>query len=122
MGTSVELWTRTTGFDPLRYLWYFNRTNFVGYETDFHLQLTNLQFAQSGAYTVVVTNAVGAITSSPAILNVIPVVQRRPVPAISVTGETGTVFNVEYASSPEPQSGWQTLDTTTLSFVAAILV
>jgi hypothetical protein len=115
VGESVDLWTRATGFDPFRYLWYFNKTNFVGYNTDFHLQLTNLQFSRAGAYTVVVTNAVGAVTSSPAILSLIPAVQRRPVPAIGVTGETGTVFNVEYASSPEPQSGWQTLDATTLS-------
>jgi len=115
VGTSVGLWTRATGFDPLRYLWYFNRTNFAGYSSDFHLQLTNLQFSQAGAYTVVVTNAVGAVTSSPAMLNVIPAVQRKPVPGISVTGETGTVLNVDYASSLGSQSGWQPLDITTVT-------
>jgi uncharacterized repeat protein (TIGR03803 family) len=35
------------------------------------LQLTNLQVSQSGAYSVVVTNAHGAATSSPALLTVI---------------------------------------------------
>jgi hypothetical protein len=116
VGTPVDLSVRATGFDPLVYLWYFNHTNLIGHNTNnFHLQLTNLQFFQSGAYSVVVTNVVGAVTSSPAMLNVISAVQRSAVPGISVTGKTGSSVNVQFTDSPGSSSGWQALDTTTLT-------
>ena len=114
-GTSVELSVRATGFNPLRYLWYFNNTKLVGSGTDSHLQLTNLQFTQAGAYTVVVTNVVGAVTSSPAMLNVISAVKRSAVPGVSVTGETGSSITVQFTDNPSPSSNWQALDTTTLT-------
>jgi len=63
----------------------------------------------------VVTNAFGAVTSSPAMLNVIPAVQRRAVPAINVIGETGSSVNVGYADSLGPALSWQTLDTLSLT-------
>jgi uncharacterized delta-60 repeat protein len=115
VGDSVGLRARVTGSFPLFYLWYFNNTNFIGSNTSSELQLTNLQSTQSGGYTVVVTNVVSAVTSSPAMLNVIPAVQRRPVPAISVMGETGSSLSVQYSDSPASASSWQALDTMTLT-------
>jgi len=97
------------------YLWYLNNTNLISSSTNNYLELANLQFSQSGGYTVVVTNAFGAVTSSPAMLNVIPVVPRRAVPAISVTGETGSSVNVGYADSLGPAPSWWPLDTLSLT-------
>jgi hypothetical protein len=115
VGTPVDLWARATSSYPLLYLWYLNSTNLIGYDTNYNLLLTNLQFSQSGAYTVVVTNAFGAVTSPPAMLNVISAVQRRTVPAISVTGATGSSLNVEYSDSPASPSNWLALGTMTLT-------
>ena len=67
------------------------------------LQLAAVSPAQVGAYTVVVTNAEGGVISAPAMFNVIPRVERRPIPgAIKVTGETGSLLNVDHASTLNP--------------------
>jgi hypothetical protein len=47
-------------------------------------------------------------------LNVIPAVQRRAVPAIDVMGQTGSSLNVQYADTPASPSSWQAPDTVSL--------
>ena len=47
-------------------------------------------------------------------LNVIPAVQRRAVPAIDVMGQSGSSLNVQYADTPASPSSWQALDTVSL--------
>ena len=69
----------------------------------------------SGTYTVVITNAFGAVTSAPVMLNVIPAVERRPVPGINLMGETGSSLNVEYTESLGPTPNWLPLDTVNLT-------
>jgi hypothetical protein len=103
-----------TGFPPPGYQWYFDGTNAIGC-TNACLELTNVQFSQSGAYTVVITNGAGAITSSPALLNVIAAVERRPVPGVKVTGETGSLLNVDYADSLSHTPNWATLASVSLT-------
>jgi hypothetical protein len=77
--------------------------------------LTNILFSQSGTYTVVVTNVYGAVTSAPAMVNVIPAVERRPVPGLKLTGETGSLLNVDYASSLSLAPNWTTLGSVSLT-------
>jgi BspA type Leucine rich repeat region (6 copies) len=108
-GSAVCLWAHATNSLPLFYLWYLNSTNLISCSTNCELELTNLQFSQSGAYTVVISNALGAVTSPPAMLNVIAAVERRLVPGVKVTGETGSSLNVDYASSLSPAPDWTTL-------------
>ena len=96
-------------------MWYLNTTNLISCSTDRELELTNVQFAQSGAYSVVVSNALGAVTSSPATLNVIAAVQRRPVPGVKVMGEAGSLLNVDYASSLSPAPNWTSLGSVSLT-------
>ena len=57
------------GSGPLSYQWLFNGTNAVGSNTNV-LSLVNVQAASAGGYSVVVTNAFGAVTSSVASLAV----------------------------------------------------
>jgi len=98
------------------YQWYFNGTNALGSTTNAFLELTNVQPVQAGAYTVVVTNLMAAVTSAPALLSVIPPVERRLVPAVSLTGSTGSLLHVEYANglvAAAPQ--WLSLSNVTLS-------
>ncbi len=58
------------GYPPVKYEWFFNATNALVGATNATLQLTNLLLSQAGDYSVVITNAYGAVTSPPAILYV----------------------------------------------------
>jgi uncharacterized repeat protein (TIGR03803 family) len=125
VGSAVGLRVKASGSAPLFCLWYLNCTNLVICSTNWELdltraqfsqlELTNVQFAQSGTYTVVVTNLFGAVTSTPAMLNVISRVDRRPVPGVKVTGETGSWLNVDYANSLSPAPNWTTLGSVSLA-------
>jgi hypothetical protein len=56
----------------------------------------------------------GAVTSGPAMLNVIAPVERRPVPGIKVTGQSGNVLNVDYADFLGPAPNWTTVGSVSL--------
>src|ERR1035438_1189762 len=75
-GATVQITLNAAGDPPLAYQWYLNGTNLLSC-TSSNLVLTNILFSQSGTYTVVVTNLLGAVTSAPAMLNVITAVERR---------------------------------------------
>lgn len=70
-GTNVTFTAWGTGSKPFYYRWRFNGTNLPG-ATSPNLNLTNVQVAQSGPYSVVVSNISGVVTSSVALLNVGP--------------------------------------------------
>ena len=100
----------------LTYQWFFNDSVPVGsLTTNSTLELSSVQLSQSGAYTVVVTNVAGAVTSSPAMLNVIAPFKRRPVPGVKVTSQTASLLNVDYANSLRPTPNWTTLDSVSLT-------
>jgi hypothetical protein len=63
---------------------------------------------------VVVTNLFGAVTSAPAMLNVITAVERRPAAGVQLIGAAGSLLNVEYANSLSATQNWLPLDTVTL--------
>jgi hypothetical protein len=69
-GSSVEFSVVAVGSPPLFYRWFFNGIGEIPGATSSTLQLTNVQPWQAGAYTVVVNNAYGAVTSPPATLEV----------------------------------------------------
>jgi alpha-tubulin suppressor-like RCC1 family protein len=116
IGSTVGFHVQATGTMPLSYEWIFNSTiATTGSTTNCGLLLTNIQPSQAGAYTVVVTNIAGAVTSSPAMLNVIAAVERRPVPGVKVTGEAGSLLNVDSADSLSPAPDWTTLSSVSLT-------
>jgi len=100
---------------PLFYFWYLNATNLLSSGTNRQLELTNLQWSQSGSYTAAISNVLGAITSAPVMLNVIAAVERRPVPGVKVTGEAGSSLNVDYADSLSPAPIWTPLGSVSLT-------
>jgi uncharacterized repeat protein (TIGR03803 family) len=114
-GCSVEFGVDITNSFAVTCTWLFEETNVVGCGTNYWLELTNCDFSQSGSYTVVASNIFGAVTSAPAMLNVIPVVERHPVPGLKVTGETGSSLNVEHTESLSPAPNWLPLDTVNLT-------
>jgi hypothetical protein len=114
-GSAVDLRVEASSSMPLFCLWYLNYTNLVSWDTNQELELINVQFAQSGTYTVVVTNGAGAVTSAPAMLNVIAAVGRSPAAGVQVMGEAGSLLNVDYANSLSPAPNWTTLGSISLS-------
>ncbi len=68
-GATVTFSVSASGTAPLRYQWRFNGTAIAG-ATSASLKLTNVQRAKAGKYTVVVSNALGSITSATATLTV----------------------------------------------------
>ena len=71
LGSNFTFSVAADGQAPFQYQWYFNGTNELSSAgnptvTNATLVLTNLQFSQSGAYSVVVSNTLGSITSPPA--------------------------------------------------------
>jgi hypothetical protein len=113
-GATVHLAVDTAGDPPPAYQWYLNGTNLLGC-IGTNLELTNILFLQSGTYTVVVTNAHGAVTSAPVMVNVIPPVEHKPAAGVQVTGEAGSLLNVDYADSLGASPNWLPLDTVTLA-------
>jgi hypothetical protein len=114
-GSAVGLRVKASSLLPLFYLWYLNATNLLSYGTNWQLDLPSVQFAQSGAYTVVISNVLGAVTSAPAMLQVVAAVERRPVPGVKVTGEAGSLWNVDYADSLSPPPNWTPLGSVSLT-------
>jgi len=67
---SVIFTVVAVGSAPLAYQWYFNTNTPVANATNSTLTLVNVQSANAGTYSVVVTNTAGSTTSSNALLTV----------------------------------------------------
>jgi hypothetical protein len=97
----VSFVVSATGTGPLRYQWRFNGVN-VSNGTNATLLLNDVQFAQAGAYSVVVYNAVGSVESAGAVLSVFQAanIVAQPQNALVRPGSNAT-FNV-FATSVQP--------------------
>jgi hypothetical protein len=69
-GSNVTFTVTATGTAPLGYQWMFYGTNLSG-QTSTSLLVPNVQPADSGPYSVLVTNVAGQATSTPATLRVL---------------------------------------------------
>jgi len=105
-GTTVWLSITATGASPLSYQWRFNGTNLPG-AAQATLVLTNLQFNQAGAYSVMVSNPLGAVASAEMVLGVLPLVAiLQPQSQTSFPGATVSFSGT--AAGPGPLSyQWQ---------------
>ncbi len=70
-GSNVTFSVSVNGTTPFGYQWRFNNTNLPG-ATSSQLLLAGVQTNQAGGYSVVITNAYGAVTSRTALLTVNP--------------------------------------------------
>lgn len=95
--------------------WYFSDTVTLGGATNSHLYLTNVQPIQAGSYTVVVMTLGGAVTSPPALLNVIAPVPRKTVPALTLMGQTETLLNLDSRTDLNSPENWATFDSVLLT-------
>jgi hypothetical protein len=113
-GSAAVFSTTTSGFPPPTCQWFFNG-NALTNSTSSVLRLADVGPSHLGAYTLVVSNVDGSVTSAPALFNVIPVVDRRPVLGVKVAGETGSLLNVDYANALSPSPNWATLGSVSLT-------
>src|ERR1035438_2501250 len=113
-GATAHFAVDADGEPLLAYQWYFNGTNLLSC-TSSNLVLTNTLFSQSGSYTVVVTNLSGAVTSAPAMLDVIAPVPRRLVPGVNLMAQAGNFLGLDYRDNLGPTANWATMATMTLS-------
>jgi hypothetical protein len=88
-GANASFTVVAGGAVPLSYQWRFNGTNLSG-ATNATLSLNNVQFANAGNYSVLVTNVAGSVISSNALLTV-----NLPTPAIRL-GSTNVMGGTRF--------------------------
>lgn len=114
IGSPACFSVRAYGLKPFSYQWRLNGAPIIG-ETNRLLRLAVVQPTDAGGYSVVITNPVAAVSSSRALLNVIPRVERRIVPALTLVGQTGAVLHLENRATFDVSASWLTLDTVALT-------
>ena len=115
VGSSASFFVRANGSPSLGYEWFFNSTNLVGFGTSPTLLLTNLSPSQVGTYAVVATNFMGAVTSAPAMLSLIPPVPRETIRFLTLKGQPGTTLNIQSAASLASLQTWTPVAAVALS-------
>ena len=101
MGSTVDFVVSADGAPPPACQWFFNGTNALGGATNAVLELVHVQPAQAGAYTVVITNAAGAVTSPPAVLTVLdPAIVTQPANQLAMLGATASFSVVAAGTAP----------------------
>jgi len=76
-GGGMQLSVTAASLQPLSYQWRLNGSN-IAAATNSALVLNTAQWTDAGLYSVVVSNSVGSVTSSPAIVNVAPKIFAQP--------------------------------------------
>jgi hypothetical protein len=105
-GSSHTLQVTATGVPSPRYQWLREGVVIAG-ATDAWLNLSDLQPAQSGRYTVVITNVVGSVTSAPAVLNIgfPPSFKTQPQSVLALLSDD-VRFAVEVEGTPPLSFQW----------------
>jgi hypothetical protein len=92
LGSSLALSVAAYGSSTLRYQWRFEGDAILG-ATNALLSLDNLQLTNAGAYSVVVSNTLGSVTSSNAFVSVValpPYIVSQPANVSAVVGTTAS--------------------------------
>lgn len=108
VGAPLVLTAIAAGVGPFAYQWQLNGTNLIG-ATGPTLRIDSARVADSGNYTVVVTNALGLINSRPAGVMVIePVrIQAQPVSQPNVAPGATVTLSVTATGNPPPVYQWR---------------
>ena len=114
-----------TGFPTPTYQWKKGGNDITGNAsaTTATLTLTNAQLTDEDGYTVVVTNASGSATSTPAAtltVYVLPAITTQPVAQTILAGQTAT-FSVVATGKPAPTYQWRRNGTALSGATAATL-
>ncbi|MBA4148266.1 MAG: S8 family serine peptidase [Verrucomicrobia bacterium] len=115
VGTNVNFSVNTTGTSPLTYQWRKNGANISG-ATRTSLTLSNVQVADAGNYSVLVSNAAGSAASTAASLALCNVTVSPSTASFDSAGGSGN-FGITMTGgcswSVEKTNSWITLDSST---------
>ncbi len=112
--TTAALTVTVTGTPPLAYQWQFNGTDLQA-ATNNTLIFQNVLLANSGVYTVTITNTYGSVTSNPAMLTVLPLVITGPsmLPngqcQLGFDSAVGVNYQIQYSADLQQWLPWVTL-------------
>ncbi len=100
-GTNVTFTVTASGATPLAYQWRFNAANIAG-ATATNYTRSNVQLADLGSYSVVVTNQLGSVTSADAVLALAsaPLIASQPLDQVVVVGQGAALSVVAFGISP----------------------
>jgi hypothetical protein len=105
-GGDIVLSVNATGSAPLSYQWEVGGVP-IPDATNAMLVLSDLQFTNAGAYTVVISNSYGVTTSAPALLTVSPAsVSIALYSGLTIGGQPGFTYGIQYNSSLTNNNGW----------------
>ncbi|HWY77296.1 MAG TPA: immunoglobulin domain-containing protein, partial [Verrucomicrobiae bacterium] len=121
-GSTATVGVAVTGNPPLTFQWEDNGTN-IPNATNAFFTIGAAQFADAGAYSVLVSNATGSVLSSNAMLTVTPVqppmlqgavdqLSSHKMFVISFTSNPGQRYVVQYTDAPA-NGGWSVLTNVT---------
>jgi hypothetical protein len=101
VGSNAVFTVAAAGAAPLSYQWCFTGVAIAG-ATNTNLALLDIQPANGGSYTVVVTNLAASATSAVAVLTVLlpPVITVQPQSLTNVTGTTASFSATATGSAP----------------------
>ncbi len=103
-GANATFTVSATGTAPLSYQWRLSATNIAGATASTYTR-SNVQLADAGPYSVVVTNSVGSATSSNAILTVVtnpapPEIATQPQSQTVIAGHSATFTVTASGTAP----------------------
>ena len=101
VGSNTVFTVTATGTAPLSYQWRFNGGAIAG-ASNTSLPLSNVQPADAGSYTVVVSNSAGSATSAVAALTVLvpPAISAQPQSLTNVVGTTASFSATATGTAP----------------------
>lgn len=114
-GGNVTFDIVATGAQPMSYQWQKDGMTISG-ATAASLGLTNLLLTDGGAYTVVLTNISGSVTSNPAILTMNPAgVSIELYPGVTIKGVAGFTYGIQSTTTLNDTNSWTGLANVTLT-------
>ncbi|MDB6018478.1 MAG: glucose/sorbosone dehydrogenase domain protein, partial [Pedosphaera sp.] len=107
VGSNVTFTVAANSGSPLGYQWQFNAQKING-ATNASCTITNVQPADGGNYSVVISNAVVVVTSSNALLtvNIPPLISTQP-QSLTLTQGTAAVFSVAVSGTAPFSYQWR---------------
>jgi hypothetical protein len=117
LGASVTFSVSASGDAPLVYQWSQNGNNLQG-ATGSSYTIAAAKLSDAGDYTVTVSNSAGATTSAKAHLTVTapqPHLSLAMYAGVTVEGEVGQTYRIEYREALDAQDAWKALATITLT-------
>ncbi len=101
-GQNASFTVFPNGTLPLSYQWYHNTNTPVANGTNATLTLTNVQDADAGSYSVIITNSYGSVTTAMAALtvNTPPSISTQPAGLTVIPGQNATFTVVADGSQP----------------------